>query len=311
MRSTSARRLAACRSSSLSSVPNGSASSPVTFEAFLTLRDGSRAWKCTKRMPRMAQVRAKAWLLKRGAVVRVEDLGQVAANDCLAQDVLALTGVLDRLEASVNQQPGVVINDQEQPGPHRHGGLRVWHERADEHVGDPAGVRCFGLEPAEHLPRPGRQHLVTTGSCPMRASHHDDRVTTLTCLDVATELDRQRRESRPQHPCPGPEPAHPVPRGRMRHVDTGGCRSHPRHAAVTTSTTTPTLSTTSRSPTNTNDGTSACVTAHGEHRARASHNRRHRPATRTDRRYPDHRPIGARHDGQTARRITSPRPAAT
>ena len=59
-------------------------------------------------------------------------------------------GVLDRHEPAMNQQSGVVINDQEQPGPDRCRRFRERDERAHEHVGDPPLVRTFSLEPPEH-----------------------------------------------------------------------------------------------------------------------------------------------------------------
>ena len=49
------------------------------------------------------------------------------------------------IEPAVDQQPGVVIDDQEQPGPRRPVPFRVRHPRADQDVGDPPLVRPLSL----------------------------------------------------------------------------------------------------------------------------------------------------------------------
>ncbi|MDA8184219.1 MAG: hypothetical protein M0035_07330 [Actinomycetota bacterium] len=55
------------------------------------------------------------------------------------------------VEHAVNQQAGVVVDDQEQLGPHR--GLHPWmrHERSDQDVGHPPFVRSGRLIAAEGL----------------------------------------------------------------------------------------------------------------------------------------------------------------
>ena len=78
---------------------------------------------------------------KRRSVISIEHLRQAAAGDRPAQQILAGAGVLMREEPAVDQQPGMIIDDQEQPRPHRPLPPRVRHPRADQHVGDPPLVR--------------------------------------------------------------------------------------------------------------------------------------------------------------------------
>src|SRR5207245_1601023 len=56
---------------------------------------------------------------KRRPVISVEHLRQAAAGDRPAQQVLAGAGVLVREEPAIDQQPGMIIDDEEQPGPRR------------------------------------------------------------------------------------------------------------------------------------------------------------------------------------------------
>ena len=83
------------------------------------------------------QPRVRKWR----SVISIEHLGQAAAGDRPAQQVLAGAGVLVREEPAVDQQPGMIIDDQEQPCPHRAVPARPRHPRADQHVGDPPLVR--------------------------------------------------------------------------------------------------------------------------------------------------------------------------
>jgi hypothetical protein len=95
---------------------------------------------------------------ERGPVVRIEDIGQAAAGDGPAQQLLTGAGVLVGEEPPIDQQPGMVIDDEEQPSPDRGLDPGPGHPRADEHVGDPPFVGPFGLVTAEHL-RLGSQCL--------------------------------------------------------------------------------------------------------------------------------------------------------
>ena len=58
---------------------------------------------------------------ERGPVVCIEDIGQAAAGDGPAQQLLTGAGVLVGEEPPIDQQPGMVIDDEEQPGPDREG----------------------------------------------------------------------------------------------------------------------------------------------------------------------------------------------
>ena len=90
-----------------------------------------------------------------------------AAGDRPAQQVLAGAGVLVREEPAIDQQPGMVIDDQEQPRPRRPLPLRVRHPRADQYVGDPPLVRprsfvapvCLGLGGQRLAVQPGAAQL--------------------------------------------------------------------------------------------------------------------------------------------------------
>jgi hypothetical protein len=100
------------------------------------------------------QPRIRKWR----SVISIEHLGQAAAGDRPAQQVLAGAGVLVREEPATGQQPGMIIDDQEQPRPHRPLPARPRHPRARQHVGDPPLVRPGRLIPAVRL-RPGGQRL--------------------------------------------------------------------------------------------------------------------------------------------------------
>jgi hypothetical protein len=54
-----------------------------------------------------------------------------------------------RVEDAVDQEPRVVVDDQEQLGPHRVLGPWIRHPRPDQHVGHPPLVRPLGLVAAE------------------------------------------------------------------------------------------------------------------------------------------------------------------
>ena len=95
---------------------------------------------------------------ERRAVIHIKNLGQAAAGDRPAQQFLAGAGVLVREEPAVHQQPGMIIHDQEQPGPHRAVPSRPGHPRANQHVADPPLVRPGCLIPAVCL-RLGRQRV--------------------------------------------------------------------------------------------------------------------------------------------------------
>ena len=82
---------------------------------------------------------------KGGAVVAVENVRYAPPGDGAAEKLLAEAGVLPVVEPAVDQQPGVVIDDQEQPGPRRPVPFRVRHPRADQHIGDPPLVRPLRL----------------------------------------------------------------------------------------------------------------------------------------------------------------------
>jgi len=85
-----------------------------------------------------------------------------------------------REEPAIDDQPGVVVNDQEQPGAHRMLDARPGHPWADEDVGDPPVIRRLSLVTAEHF-RLGLQGLaVQPGASqlgPHRALGDSDAVT--------------------------------------------------------------------------------------------------------------------------------------
>ena len=85
------------------------------------------------------------------AIVTVQNVRYAPSRDGAAQQLLAGAGVLAGEEPPVRQQPAVVIDDQEQPGPHRSVPFRERHPRADENIGDPALVRPFRLVAAVGL----------------------------------------------------------------------------------------------------------------------------------------------------------------
>jgi hypothetical protein len=101
-------------------------------------------------MPRTAQVRASQ-ALENGAPLWREDVWHAAPCDGPTQLLLTGTGVLVGKEATVDQEPGVVVDDEEQPGAHGGIDLRVRHIWPDQHVGDPALVRAVRLVAAEDL----------------------------------------------------------------------------------------------------------------------------------------------------------------
>ena len=97
---------------------------------------------------------------KRRPVIGVENLRQAAAGDRPAQQVLAGPGVLMREEPAIDQQPGMIIDDQEQPRPHRALPPRPGHPGTHQHVGDPPLVRPGRLIPAVGLRRGGQRRPV-------------------------------------------------------------------------------------------------------------------------------------------------------
>src|ERR1017187_4347051 len=56
---------------------------------------------------------------RRIGIIAVENLRKAAAGDRPAQQVLAGPGVLVGEEPAIDQQPRVIIDDEEQPGPDR------------------------------------------------------------------------------------------------------------------------------------------------------------------------------------------------
>src|SRR5258708_29743137 len=86
----------------------------------------------------------------------MQHIRNTTAGDRPAQQVLAGPGVLVREEPAVHQEPGMIIDDQEQPGPRRAFPLRVRHPGPDEDVGDPPLVPPGRLIPAvrPRLPPP-------------------------------------------------------------------------------------------------------------------------------------------------------------
>jgi hypothetical protein len=89
--------------------------------------------------PRQPRVR------ERRPVIGIQDVRYAPSGDGAAQQFLADAGVLAVVEPAVDQQPGVVIDDQEQPGSRRPVPFRVRHPRADQHIGDPPLVRPLRL----------------------------------------------------------------------------------------------------------------------------------------------------------------------
>lgn len=69
---------------------------------------------------------------------------------------------------------------------------------------------------------------------PMRALHHrhcrGHRLDHQRCINIATELDRQRCEPGPQHRRPTHKTPNPITSGRVRHINTSRRRAHTRHA---------------------------------------------------------------------------------
>ena len=103
------------------------------------------------------------------SVVSIQDIRDAAAGDRAAQQVLAGAGVLVREEPAVDQQPGMIIDDQEQPRPRRALPARVRHPGADQHVGDPPLVRPGGLIPAVGLRLGGQRLAVQPGPAQLAA----------------------------------------------------------------------------------------------------------------------------------------------
>ena len=121
--------------------------------------------------PRQPRIR------ERGAVIGIQDVRYAPSGDGAAEQLLAGPGVLPVIEPAVGQQPGVVIDDQEQPGPRRPVPFRVRHRLADQHIGDPPLVRPLRLVAAvrfrggfERGPvQPGAAQLPADG--PVRDPH--------------------------------------------------------------------------------------------------------------------------------------------
>ena len=186
---------------------------------------------------------------ERRAVVGVEHDGHAAAHDRPAQQLLAGPGVLVGEEPAVDDQAGVVVDDQEQPGPHRPVDAGPGHPRADEHVGDPPVVgrarprsgrtpsarpraprgaaRPGAAGPAPCAPRPGSRGG-DTGS--RRSARPSGR--------AAPSAARPPRRTAPGGPAPRPcrpgprasarrarRPARPAPTGRSFPASSGArCR---------------------------------------------------------------------------------------
>ena len=106
---------------------------------------------------------------KRRSVISIEHVGEAAAGDRAAQQVLAGAGVLVREEPAIDQQPGMIIDDEEQPRPRRALPPRVRHPRADQHVGDPPLVRPGRLVPAVGLRLGGQRRAVQPGAAQLAA----------------------------------------------------------------------------------------------------------------------------------------------
>ena len=106
---------------------------------------------------------------ERRAVVTIKDLGQAAAGDRAAQQLLAGASVLVREEPAVHQQPGMVIDDQKQPRPDR--AVPAWpgNPGPGEHVADPPLVRPGRLIPAVGLRLGGQGLPVQPGAAQLRA----------------------------------------------------------------------------------------------------------------------------------------------
>ena len=106
---------------------------------------------------------------ERSSVIGVENLREAASGDRPAQQVLAGPGVLAGEEPAVDQQPRVIIDDEEQPGAHRALPAGPGHPGADEHVGDPPLVRPRGLIPAVGLRLGGERLAVQAGAAQLAA----------------------------------------------------------------------------------------------------------------------------------------------
>ena len=106
---------------------------------------------------------------ERRAVVTIENLRQAAAGDRPAQQVLAGAGVLPVVEPPAGQQPGMVVDDEEQPGAHRALPAGPGHPRPDQHVGDPPLVRVRCLVPAVGLRLGGQRLAVQPGAAQLAA----------------------------------------------------------------------------------------------------------------------------------------------
>jgi hypothetical protein len=106
---------------------------------------------------------------ERRVVIAIENLRQAAAGDRPAQQVLAGAGVLMSEEPPVGQQPGMVINDEEQPGPHRPVPSRIGNPRAHQDVGNPPLAGPGGLIPAVCLRLGGQRLAVQPGAAQLGA----------------------------------------------------------------------------------------------------------------------------------------------
>jgi hypothetical protein len=90
-------------------------------------------------------------------------------GDRPAQQVLAGTGVLPVEEPAIDQQPGMVIDDQKQPGPHRPLPAGPGHPRPDQHIADPPLVRPGRLIPSIGLRLGGQRLAVQPGAAQLAA----------------------------------------------------------------------------------------------------------------------------------------------
>jgi hypothetical protein len=74
-----------------------------------------------------------------------------------------------REEPAIDQQPGMIIDDQEQPRPRRALPPRARYPRADQNVGDPPLVRPGRLVPAIGLRLGGQRLAVQPGPAQLAA----------------------------------------------------------------------------------------------------------------------------------------------
>jgi hypothetical protein len=262
----------------------------------------------------------QAGIGERRSVIATENPGQAAAGDRPAQQLLAGAGVLVREEPAVDQQPGMVIDDQEQPRPRRAFPLRERDPRADEHVADPPFVRRAGFVPSVCL-RLCRQRLAAQPGPAQLAAHgpfgHRDAVPVIQDRGdlgggPAGQLQPQRGglgeqlrvgANRPAPAGPviaGPpssaaSAANPAPIAGARTANRGTqpravSYGTPARAAAgrtphppphTPASTAPIVPAVSSRQASTNDGSSAWLTAQRPQRSRGTKIFRHLPAART------------------------------